>query len=255
MSRRYPSAHCRDERGLLAAETEADRTSVLLAELDVADAARGQQDPASLRGLDDQQSIVTGLAQVLLDLLGGLVRLDIELTSNIADANLDLHVPKPTRSVGHTGADRFGWTRKRAVIAGPGRAAGAAPGGTAPAGYQEVTAYTRDLEVCGLTSADDVNAIGLLALGALGDFEFDLLTFFERTEARRIDGRVVNEDVVIRSVHGNEAVALLGIEPFNGSLRHVYSSYLLWRSVPHGHLPFQPRRGGAKTGYSLGTAA
>lgn len=74
-----------------------------------------------------------------------------------------------------------------------------------------------------LQSADHANAISLLTLGALGDFELHLLTFFEQTEAARLDRAVVDEDVVARALNRDEAVALLGIEPFDGSLRHLFS--------------------------------
>jgi len=47
--------------------------------------------------------------------------------------------------------------------------------------------------------------------------ELDLLTLFEGTEAGGVDRGVVDEHVLIATFYGNEAIALLGIEPLYGS--------------------------------------
>jgi hypothetical protein len=56
----------------------------------------------------------------------------------------------------------------------------------------------------------------------LGYFELNPLTLVERTVAVRLDGRVVDEDV-LAAVYGDEAVALFVVEPLDRALRHVHS--------------------------------
>src|SRR6266511_4443368 len=71
--------------------------------------------------------------------------------------------------------------------------------------------------------SDNANAVGLWALLPLGDLELDLLALLEGPEARRLDGGVVDEDVGLALALGDEAVALLSVEPLHGALCHVRS--------------------------------
>src|SRR4051812_39181946 len=64
--------------------------------------------------------------------------------------------------------------------------------------------------------------VGLGALGALDDLEVDPLALFEALVPVHLDGRVVDEDV-LTAVDGDEAEALLGVEPLHGALCHVCS--------------------------------
>src|SRR5689334_121126 len=76
-------------------------------------------------------------------------------------------------------------------------------------------------ELVGLRSGADAGA-GLRALLPLGHVELDALTLFEGLVPVHLDGRVVDEHV-LTAVHGDEAVALLGVEPLHGALCHVHS--------------------------------
>src|SRR5690606_30518467 len=69
------------------------------------------------------------------------------------------------------------------------------------------------------------NAFRLRALGALSDFELYALRFFQRAVAIRVNCRVVHEDVGAAAVLGDEAVALLSVEPLDGSLCHCAVSF------------------------------
>src|SRR5699024_1876127 len=77
----------------------------------------------------------------------------------------------------------------------------------------------RVLQECG--ASDGPDALCLRALGALGDLELDALRLVQRAVALGLDGRVVHEDVVTATVLGDEAVALLCVEPLHSSLCHV----------------------------------
>lgn len=62
-----------------------------------------------------------------------------------------------------------------------------------------------------------------LRLGALltgADGEFDGLPLLEDAEARHLDARVVDENV-LPVIDRDEAEALLGVEPFDSALRHA----------------------------------
>src|ERR1035438_6522167 len=61
---------------------------------------------------------------------------------------------------------------------------------------------------------------GLGALLALGHFEADALVLVQCTEAATLDGGVVDEEVSAALVGGDEAEALLGVEPLDGTLCH-----------------------------------
>src|SRR5690242_5260958 len=71
------------------------------------------------------------------------------------------------------------------------------------------------------SSSDGTNVLRLRALGALRDVELDLLVLVEGLVALRLDGRVVNEDVIAAVLLGDEAEALLGVEPLDGALSHA----------------------------------
>src|SRR4051812_10814845 len=76
----------------------------------------------------------------------------------------------------------------------------------------------------------------LRALRALRDLELDLLVLLERAVAARRNGGVVREDVGSAVLGGDEAEALLGVEPLHGANRHD----ALFSHVRYG----QPRRTG-----------
>src|SRR6476660_7515512 len=63
------------------------------------------------------------------------------------------------------------------------------------------------------------DCVRLGALGALDDLEVDPLALFEALVPVHLDGRVVDEDV-LAAVDGDEAEALLGVEPLHGALCH-----------------------------------
>src|SRR5215211_5141791 len=70
---------------------------------------------------------------------------------------------------------------------------------------------------CLLVGHDRPHVGGLGALLALGDVELDGLAFFQRTVA--LDGADVHEHVVA-GLGFDEAIALVGVEPLDGSNRH-----------------------------------
>ena len=55
--------------------------------------------------------------------------------------------------------------------------------------------------------------LGLHLASAVDDLELDLLALHERTEARRMDRGLVHEQVVVAVGRGDEAEALLSVEP------------------------------------------
>src|SRR6476659_7098032 len=61
---------------------------------------------------------------------------------------------------------------------------------------------------------------GLGAFVSLGDGVADFLVFLQRAVPTGLDLRVVNEDIGAAAVGGDEAEALLGVEPFDGALCH-----------------------------------
>src|SRR3954466_14088926 len=66
------------------------------------------------------------------------------------------------------------------------------------------------------------DGVRLGTLGPLDDLEVDPLALFEALVPVHLDGRVVDEDV-LTAVDGDEAEALLGVEPLHGALCHVCS--------------------------------
>src|SRR5664279_5866927 len=69
-------------------------------------------------------------------------------------------------------------------------------------------------------SSDDADLVGLRPLLSLGYFELDPLPLVEAAVAVRLDRAVVHEDV-LAAVDGDEAVALLAVEPLHGALCHL----------------------------------
>jgi hypothetical protein len=69
---------------------------------------------------------------------------------------------------------------------------------------------------------DQRYAGSLRALCALADFELNTLVLIEGLEAAGLDFGVVNEDITIGVIRGNEAEALFSVEPLDGSLCHLF---------------------------------
>ena len=65
---------------------------------------------------------------------------------------------------------------------------------------------------------------GLRPLLTLGGFELHPLALFELLEAGALDVTEVNEQVLTALIWGDEAVALVTVEPLHGALRHVTNS-------------------------------
>src|SRR4051794_36009820 len=76
------------------------------------------------------------------------------------------------------------------------------------------------LHACRCSGGPD--GVGLRTLLALDDLEGDPLALVEALVAVHLDGRVVDEDV-LAAVDGDEAEALLGVEPLHAALCHVCS--------------------------------
>src|SRR5207249_3616697 len=68
---------------------------------------------------------------------------------------------------------------------------------------------------------------GRVTLLALRHLEFDLLALVKGLVAVRLDRGEVDEDVLATRVGGNEAVALLRVEPLDGTGRHTGSPFEL----------------------------
>src|SRR3954469_12262806 len=75
-----------------------------------------------------------------------------------------------------------------------------------------------------MNRSERTNVLRLRTLGALRDVELDLLVLVEGLVALRLDRGVVNEDVVAAVLLGDEAEALLSVEPLHGALCHVSRS-------------------------------
>jgi hypothetical protein len=69
---------------------------------------------------------------------------------------------------------------------------------------------------------DQSYAGSLGALGALTDLELNALVLVEGLEATGLDLGVVNEDIAIGVIRGDEAEALFSVEPLDGSLCHLF---------------------------------
>src|SRR5262249_21365889 len=112
-------------------------------------------------------------------------------------------------------------------VSRPTRATGPAPAGAGP-----VLIPGRAWPAGG---SDGPDAGRLRALRALGDLELHVLVLLQAAEAGAVNLGVVHEDV--RSVGaGDEAVALLRVEPLDGSLCHV-APYKGLDTGPRGAVP------------------
>src|SRR6266446_5243195 len=70
-----------------------------------------------------------------------------------------------------------------------------------------------------LPGLEDLNVLGLPALGALGHFELHGLAFLQALEAARLDGREMHEDI-FAILAADESEALGVIKPLHCSLFH-----------------------------------
>src|SRR6185437_1470701 len=75
---------------------------------------------------------------------------------------------------------------------------------------------------------------GLRTLRPLGHAVLDLLVFFEAAVAIRLDRGEVNEDVTATVVGGDEAIALVRVEPLYGPLSH-FCCMSFWKSLRPAH--------------------
>src|SRR4051794_17126364 len=71
------------------------------------------------------------------------------------------------------------------------------------------------------SGAEGADLLRLRALGALRDLELDRLVLFEVPVAGTLDGGEVDEDVRAAAVLGDEAVALLTVEPLDRASCHA----------------------------------
>ena len=69
---------------------------------------------------------------------------------------------------------------------------------------------------------DQRYAGSLGTLGALTDLELNALVLIEGLEATGLDLGIVNEDIAIGVIRGDEAEALFSVEPLDGSLCHLF---------------------------------
>src|SRR6478736_2673295 len=75
-------------------------------------------------------------------------------------------------------------------------------------------------------ASDDADVLGFLTLAAGADVELDALTLFQGAVARALDGREVDENVGA-VLTGDEAVALLRVEPFHTACRQRLAPSIL----------------------------
>src|SRR6478736_2034981 len=87
-------------------------------------------------------------------------------------------------------------------------------------GARALSAQTPDRKGCE-NLRNDRDVLSLQALGAAGGLEFDLLVLLERAVAARCDRAEVREDVGRAVVRSDEAEALVGVEPLDGSGSHI----------------------------------
>src|SRR4030043_1816102 len=71
---------------------------------------------------------------------------------------------------------------------------------------------------------------GIRAFGALGGFEFNLVTLLQGFEPSPRDCRVVNKHIFI-SFHFNKSKTLLIVEPFYSSSCHKITSIRIWVKI------------------------
>jgi len=91
------------------------------------------------------------------------------------------------------------------------------------------------------------NVFCLEAFLAFGDVELDALVFFQRTVSAGLNSTEVCEHVSPSVIGCNEPESLIGVEPFNGSLCHGVSLFVLgdrsfeqrnnWSKLPNAETP------------------
>ena len=86
-------------------------------------------------------------------------------------------------------------------------------------------------------ASDDADLVGLRTPLALGDLERHLLVLLQGAEAPTLDRRVVDEHVRASTVLGDEAEALLTVEPLHGSGSHDLFLLIGTRTEPAHHGP------------------
>ena len=82
--------------------------------------------------------------------------------------------------------------------------------------------------------SEGTDALRLQALWALSDVELDALAVLKGAVAVGLDGGVMDENVLVLTVNGDEAEALVSVEPLNGSLCHGVVPLHSSGPVPHG---------------------
>jgi hypothetical protein len=91
------------------------------------------------------------------------------------------------------------------------------------------------------------NVFSLKAFLAFCDVELDALVFFQRTVSAGLNGAEVCKHVSSSVIGCNEPESLIGVEPFNGSLSHGISLFVLsdrsfeqrnnWSKLPNAETP------------------
>src|SRR5690348_1022496 len=81
--------------------------------------------------------------------------------------------------------------------------------------HRPALVLTRDYR----TPSDEGDAVGFEAFFAVDDVDADALAGVERGEAAAAQRSDVDEDILAAAVGRNEAVALLGLEPFDGAFQ------------------------------------
>ena len=79
---------------------------------------------------------------------------------------------------------------------------------------------------------DGSDSYCLGSFGSLLNLELNTLVFLERTMAASLDLGVVDEEVLRAVVRGDEAEALVTVEPFHSSLCHLLTSLIQNADVP-----------------------
>src|SRR5262245_25504108 len=85
---------------------------------------------------------------------------------------------------------------------------------------------------CVCSTSDHADVLRLRALGALLDVELDLLVLVKRAEPARLNGREMHEYVVSSALLGDEAEALVAVEPLDCALGHAASPQTLCAAPP-----------------------
>jgi len=93
-------------------------------------------------------------------------------------------------------------------------------------GWYEATAPAH-CHVCEFLDGSDSYCLG--AFASLLNLELNALVFLERAIAASLDLGVVDEEVLRAIVRGDEAEALVTVEPFHSSLCHLLTSLIQMR--------------------------